>query len=164
MVRSDQPYTRMHRDHHYNRWEQNTLQPVRLIGQMLSCRHRSSTCVVWIDELEQDIAYSRSCVQCPFRPQARHSVFAISSFNRRWRSSSDKCDGRTGYLPLLWPLPRSRSLSQVSVKESNRIQFNRIMMKRKKNIDYRVIWLYYKKCVSEALCHSFANSIVYEQK
>ena len=100
MVRFDQPYTRMYRDHHYNRWEQNTLQPVRLVGQMLSCRHRS-----WIDVLEQDIAYSRSCVQCPFRPQARHSVFAFSFCNRRRRSSIDKCDGRTGYLSLLWPLP-----------------------------------------------------------
>ena len=34
----------------------------------------------------------------------------------------------------------------------------------KKNITHRVIWLYYKKCESEALCPSFASSIVYEQK
>ena len=60
---------------------------------------------VWFcaDELEEDIAHSRSFAQCPFRPQARHSVFRLQFFQSSSKVSDDRCDGRTGYLPL--PLP-----------------------------------------------------------
>ena len=47
---------------------------------------------VWVfkDELDEDMAHSRSCAQCPFRPQARNSVFAFSSLSRCQRSSKGK--------------------------------------------------------------------------
>ena len=86
---------------------------------------------VWFceDELEGDIAHSRSCAQCPFRPQARHSVFALSSLSRRRRSASDTCDGRTGYLPSLLPLPLPFPFScpkemQACTLTCSRIQFS----------------------------------------
>ena len=68
------------------------------------------------DELDGDIAHSRSCAQCPFRPQARHSVFAFSSLNRR-RSSNDKMrqSNRVSALALAFAFTCSLVLSEGKV-------------------------------------------------
>ena len=72
-----------------------------------------------VDELEEDIAHSRSFAHCPFRPQARHSVFALNYFSRRRQSSSDKRDGRTGYLAFALTfssvLPERKASSHIGL-------------------------------------------------
>ena len=72
---------------------------------------------VWVFEEKRDgdMAHSRSCAQCPLRPQARHSVFAFSSFTRCQRSSSGKHDERTGNVPLPLPVPLPFSFSERKV-------------------------------------------------
>ena len=61
---------------------------------------------VWlfVDELERDFVNLRSFAQCPFRPLARHSVFAFSSSIRRRRSSLTVTDvtGEQDICPCLY--------------------------------------------------------------
>ena len=77
---------------------------IRLVGELLSCRHTSCTCLILCRR-----AGRRHCafaIVCPMAHSTASSPlgFRFKSFSRRRRSSDDRCVGRTGYLPLPFPL------------------------------------------------------------
>ena len=84
---------------------------VPLVGKVLS----GSPCELYVSGFvwtssKKTLHIRHQLPDVPFRPQARHSVFAFSSLSRRRRSSNDRCDGQTRYLPLPLPLPMPLAL------------------------------------------------------